>query len=59
MRLEYPEQRPDREVTEGTSASSSRDGAGNEQEATGGPVAMSEPQPRPAAPSVGDGKRTK
>ena len=56
MRIEDPEQRPDREVTEGTGASSSRDGAGNEQEATGGPVAMSEPQPRPAEPSVGDGQ---
>ena len=56
MRVEYPEQRPDREVTEGTGASSSRDRAGNEQEATGGPVAMSEPQPRKAEPSVGDGQ---
>ena len=56
MRVEYPEQRPDREVTEGTGASSSSDGAGNEQEATEGPVAMSEPQPRPAEPSVGDGQ---
>ena len=46
------EQRPDREVIEGTGASSSRDGAGNEQQATGGPVVMSEPQPRPAEPSV-------
>ena len=46
------QQRPDREVIEGTGASSSRDGAGNEQEATGGPVVMSEPQPRPAEPSV-------
>ena len=44
-RAEDPEQRPDREVFEGTGASSSRDGAGNEQEATGRPVAMSEPQP--------------
>ena len=34
MRVVDPEQRPDREVTEGTGASSSRDGAGNEQEAT-------------------------
>ena len=33
---------------EGTGASSSRDGAGNEQEASGGPVVMSEPQPRPS-----------
>ena len=56
MRVEYPEQRPDREVTEGTGASSSRDRAGNEQEAAGGPVAMSEPQPRKAEPSVGDGQ---
>ena len=46
------EQRPDREVSEGTGASSSRNGAGNEQEATGGPVVMSELQPRPAEPSV-------
>ena len=43
----------DRVVIDGTGASSSRDGAGNEQEATGRPVAMSEPQPRPAEPSVG------
>ena len=56
MRVEYPEQRPDREVTERTGASSSRDGAGNEQEATGGPVAMSEPQPRKAEQSVGHGQ---
>ena len=56
MRVEDPEQRPDREVIEGTGASSSRDGAGNEQEATWRPVAMSEPQPRPAEPSVGDGQ---
>ena len=54
MRVVDPEQRPDRIVIEGTGASSSRDGAGNEQEATGGPVVMSEPQPRPAEPSVGD-----
>ena len=46
------EQRPDREVIEGTGASSSRDGAGNEQEATGGPLVLSEPQPRPAESSV-------
>ena len=51
-RVEDPEQQPDREVIEGTGASSSRDGAGNEQEVTGGPVAMSEPQPRPAESSV-------
>ena len=38
MRVEYPEQRPDREVTEGTGASSSRDGAGNEQELRGDPL---------------------
>ena len=44
MRVEETEQGPDCEVIEGTGASSSRDGAGNEQEATGGPVAMSEPQ---------------
>ena len=48
MRVEDFEQGPDREVIEGTGASSSRDGAGNEQEA------MSEPQPRPAEPSVGE-----
>ena len=53
MRVVDPEQRPDRVVIEGTGASSSR-GAGNKQEATGRPVAMSEPQPRPAEPSVGD-----
>ena len=35
-------------------ASSARDGAGNEQKGTGRPVAMSESQPRPAEPSVGD-----
>ena len=29
MRVEDPEQQPDREVIEGTGASSSRDGAGN------------------------------
>ena len=54
MRAVDPEQRPDRAVIEGTGASSSRDGTGNEQEASGRPVAMSEPQPRPAEPSVGD-----
>ena len=54
MRVVDPEQRLDRVVIEGTGASSSRDGAGNEQEATGRPVAMSEPQPRPAESSVGD-----
>ena len=54
MGVENPEQRPDREVNEGSGASSSRDGAGNEQAATEGPVATSEPQPRPAEPSVGD-----
>ena len=53
MRVVDPEQWPDRVVIEGTGASSSRDGAGNEQEASGRPVAMSEPQPRPAEPSVG------
>ena len=36
MKVEDPEQRPDRVVIEGTGASSSRDGAGNE------------PPPRPA-----------
>ena len=40
MRVEDPEQRPDREVIEGTGASSSRDGAGNE------------PPPRTAESSV-------
>ena len=54
MRVEDPEQGPDREVIEGTGASSSRDGAGNEQEVTRRPVAMSEPQPRLAEPSVGE-----
>ena len=54
MRVEGAEQRPDRVVIEGTGASSSRDGAGNEQGATGRPVAMSEPQPRLAESSVGD-----
>ena len=54
MRVKDPEQRRDREVIEGTGASSSRDGAGNEQEVTGRPVAMSEPQPHPAEMSVGD-----
>ena len=53
MKVEDLEQRPDREVIEGTGASSSRDGAGSEQGAPGRPVAMSEPQPRPAEPSVG------
>ena len=54
MRVDDPEQRPVREVIEGTGASSSLDGAGNEQEVMERPVAMSEPQPRPAEPSVGD-----
>ena len=54
MRVVDPEQLPDHVVIEGTGASSSRDGAGNEQEATGRPVAVSEPQPRPAESSVGD-----
>ena len=40
MRIEDPDQRPDREVTEGIGASSSRDGAGNE------------PPPRPAESNV-------
>ena len=40
MRLVDPDQRPDRRAIEGTGASSSRDGAGNEeQEATGRRVA--------------------
>ena len=52
MRNEDPDQRLDREVIEGSGASSSRDGAGNEQEVAGKPVAMSAPQPRPAEPSV-------
>ena len=39
-RIEDPELRPDREVIEGTGASSSRDGAGND------------PTPRPAESSV-------
>ena len=38
MRFVDPEQRPDRVVIEGTGASSSRDGAGNEQEARGDPL---------------------
>ena len=38
MRVEDTEQGPDREVIELTGASSSRDGAGNEQEATGDPL---------------------
>ena len=54
MRVVDPEQLLDRVVIEGTGASSSCDGAGNEQEATGRPVAISEPQPRPTEPSVGD-----
>ena len=54
MRIEDLQQRPDREVIEGSGASSCRDGAGNEQEVTGRPVAMSEPQQRPAEPSVCD-----
>ena len=54
MIIEDPDQRLDREVIAGTGASSSRDGAGHEQEATGRPIAMSEPQPRPAEPSVGE-----
>ena len=49
-----PGTRSEPEVIEGTGASSSRDGAGNEQEAAVRPVAVSEPQPRPPAPSVGD-----
>ena len=40
LRIEEPDQRPDLEVIEGTGASSSRDGAGNE------------PPPRPAESSV-------
>ena len=42
LRIEDPEQRPDREVIEGTGASSEHDGAGND------------PPPRPAESSVGD-----
>ena len=59
MRIKETEQRPDREVIEETGASSSRDGAGNEQEGTGRPVAMSESQPRPACPSVGEEQPTR
>ena len=59
MRIEDPEQRPDREVIEETGASSSRDGAGNEQEDTERPVAMSESQPLPAEPSVGEEQPTR
>ena len=40
MRVEDPEQGPDRDVIEGTGASCSRDGAGNDQESMGRPVAM-------------------
>ena len=54
MRIEDLEQRPGREVIEETGASSSCDGAGNEQNGTERPVAMSESQPRPADLSVGD-----
>ena len=54
MRVADPEQWPGRVVIGGAGASSSRGGAGHEQEATGRLVAMSEPQPRPAEPSVGD-----
>ena len=43
--IEDPDQRPYREVIEGTGASSCRDGAGNE------------PQPRPAEPSVDQSPR--
>ena len=42
MRIEDPEERPDREVIEGTGASSSRAGAGDY------------PPPRPAESRVGD-----
>ena len=51
MRIEDPDQRLHREAIEGSGASSSRDGAGNEQEVAGKPVAMSAPQPHPAEPS--------
>ena len=54
MRVVDPEQRPGRVVIERAGASSSRDGDGNEPEATVRPVAMSEPQPRPAERSVSD-----
>ena len=37
MRIDDPDQRLDREVIEGSGASSSRDGAGNEPEVTGKP----------------------
>ena len=53
MRILDPDQRLDREVIEGSGASSSRDGGGNEQEVTSKPVAMSESKPRPAESSVG------
>ena len=46
------EQEPDREVIEGTGASSSLDGADCEQEATGGRVVISKFQPRPVEQSV-------
>ena len=52
VRIEDPDPRLDREVIERSGASSSRDGAGNKQEVTGRPAAMSGPQPRPAEPSV-------
>ena len=48
MRIEDPDKRQDREVIEGSDASSSRDGAGNEQEVS----EKSEPEPRPAGSSV-------
>ena len=51
MRTEDPNQRIVRSLQE-LARQCSRGGAGNEQEATGGPVVMSEPQPRPAEPSV-------
>ena len=53
-RVEDPEQGPDREVIAETGASSSRDGAGNEQGATERQLAMSGPQPRPVEQNVGD-----
>ena len=56
MRIEDPDQRLDREVIEGSGASSSRVGAGNEQEVTAKTVAMSEPQLLPAGSSASAGR---
>ena len=52
IRIEDPDRTLDREVIEGSAVSSSPDDAGNEQEVAERPVAMSEPQTRPAEPSV-------